>query len=148
MAAIDYHGILTSLAAILEADASLAGSQVVVEQDPTFDLQGSGSAIVLTLDSRREAAGQPLAAGKRTRWHVRVSCWVVGFGMSFEEAAERRDSIVGALELVLMNNRTVNGKVAAGWIEGGEFITVNRQSEGSFAMAETVLICEALAVAA
>ena len=147
MSAVDYHGILTSLKTIFEADASLDNVPVFIEEDPQFDLMGAGSALVLTLGSRREAAGQPLAAGKRTRWNVRLSVWAVGYALTFEQAAKARDDLVGVLELVLMNNRTVSGKVAAGWLEGGEFISVRNQNEGSYALAETVFVGEALAIA-
>ena len=146
MAAIDYHGILTTLKTLLEADATLAGVPVRVEEDPTFDLAGAGTALVIMLNSRRESPGQPLAAGKRIRWHIRVSVWSVGYGLSFEEAAQRRDSLVGALELVLMKNRTVSDKVGAGWVEGGDFLTV-RATDGNYALAETVLVGEAVAIA-
>src|SRR3990167_5582044 len=111
MSAVDYHGILTELKAILE-------------EDPAFDLSGAGKAIVLTLSRRRPTSRQPLAAGKRTRWEVSFSVWAMGFDMSFEAAASKRDDLVGALELVLMNNRTVSGKLGSGWLEGGEFISV------------------------
>ena len=147
MAVVDYHGILTSLKTILLDDASLGDVSVFIEEDPQFDLIGAGRALVLTLGSRREAPGQPLAAGKRTRWHVRLSVWAVGYAITFEEAAKARDDLVGLVELVLMNNRTVNGKVAAGWLEGGEFISVRSQNEGSYALAETVFAAEALAIA-
>lgn len=147
MAVVDYHGILTELKTILDADATLGDVPVFIEEDPQFDLSGAGRAIVLTLSSRREGGGQPLAAGKRTRWHVRIGVWAVGYALSFELAAKARDDLVGLLELVLMNNRTVSGKMAAGWLEGGEFISVRSQSEGSYALAETIFVGEALAVA-
>jgi len=147
VAAVDYHGILTELKAILEADDSLVGVPVFVEEDPAFDLSGVGKAIVLTLSRRRPTSGQPLAAGKMTRWEVSFSVWAMGFDMSFETAAAKRDDLVGALELVLMNNRTVNGKLSSGWLDGGEFISVRDQDSGSYAIAETVMSGEATAVA-
>lgn len=147
MAVVDYHGILTSLKTLLEADASLDGVPVFIEEDPQFDLSGAGKAICLTLGSRREASGQPMAAGKRTRWQGRLSAWAVGFALTFEEAAKLRDDLVGSLELVLMNNRTVSGKVAAGWLEGGEFISVRDQTTGSYAIAETIFAFEVQAIA-
>ena len=147
MAVVDYHGILTSMKTILEDDASLGDVPVFVEEDPQFDLSGAGRALVLTLGSRREGGGQPLAAGKRTRWHVRVGVWAVGYALSFEAAAKLRDDLVGLVELVLMNNRTISGTVAAGWLEGGEFISVRNQTEGCYALAETIFVGEALAIA-
>ena len=132
---------------LIEADATLDGVLVFIEEDPQFDLSGAGKAVVLTLANRRETPGQPMAAGKRTRWHVRVGVWAVGFDMSFERAAATRDDLVGTLELFLMNNRTVSGKVSAGWLEGGEFISVRNQNEGSYALAETIFVGEAVAIA-
>lgn len=146
MAVVNYHGILTTLKELLEADDSLHGVPVLVEEEPVFDLLGAGKALVLTLDSRRETSGQPLAAGKRTRWHIRLGIWAAGFDLKFEEAAKKRDDLVGALELVLMNNRTVQGLVGAGWIEGGVFIPV-QSAQGMYALAETVMVLEATAVA-
>ena len=147
MAAVDYHGILTTLKTLIEADALTSGIPVFVEEDPQFDLSGSGKAVVLTLGSRREAQGQPIAVGKRTRWTVRIGVWAVAYGITFEEASRLRDGLVGDLELVLMNNRTAGGKLASGWIEGGEFISVRDQSQGTFALAETIFAGEALAIA-
>jgi len=147
VAAVNYHGLLTQLKTIIEADASLDGVPVFVEEDPAFDLSGAGKAIVLTLGNRRPSAGQPLAAGKRTRWEVTLSAWAMGYAMSFEKAAALRDELVGALELVLMNNRTIGDKLASGWIEGGEFISVRDETTGSYAIAETRMVGEATAIA-
>ena len=147
MAAVDYHGLLTTLKELLEADDTLIGVPVFVEEDPQFDLSGAGTAIILTLGNRRASSGQPLAAGKRTRWEVTLSVWAMGFALSFDQAAKKRDDLVGALELVLMNNRTISDKLASGWIEGGEFISVRDETTGSYAIAETRMVGEATAIA-
>ena len=146
MAAVDFHGILTTLKTILEGDSSLAGVPVYVEEEPNFVVMGSGRALVLTLDSRRATPDQPIAKGKRTRWHIRVAIWAIGFDLQFAEAARKRDDLVGTLELVLMNNRDVSGKLAAGWLEGGAFVPVHT-AQGMYALAETVLVGEATAIA-
>ena len=147
MAAVDYHGVMVSLKAILEADASLAGVPVFIEQEPAFDVIGAGKAIVIVFDGRQTPGDlQPMAAGKRTRFHARYGIWSVGFGQSYEEAAQNRDNLLGAVDLVLMNNRTVSGKLAHAWIDGGACVPV-QNSQGLAALAETVLVGEATAIA-
>lgn len=147
MPAVDYHGIVTTLKTLLEADSSLAGVQVLVEQEPVFDVLGSGKAIVLTLDSRNAPGGQqPISQGKRTRWMVRIAIWAIGFDTVFEEACRKRDDLMGTLELALMNNRTVSDKLAHSFLDGGAFIPV-QDARGMYALGETVLVGEATAVA-
>lgn len=145
MSVVRYHEILDTLKSILEASDTLVGVPVAIEQDPSFDVGGAGKALIITLGSRRPTGGQSLSAGKRTRYEIRLSVWALGFAVSFEEAAKARDELVAALELVLMSNRTVGDVVATGWLEGGEFISV-RDTQGCYAMAETIFVCEASAV--
>lgn len=147
MAAIDYHGILLELQAILKADSSFQNLPVEVEQEP-YDLSSAGRAIVLGLSRRRQTSGQPISAGKGTRYHVYISIWCAGYSTQYAEAAKFRDELTGQLELVLMNNRTASGKLAAGYLEGGEFATFKIPAANAIcAMAETIFVGEALAVA-
>lgn len=148
MAAIDYHGVMTSLKAIFEADSLTSGVPVFIEEEPAFDAYNSaGKAIIIVFDGRQAPAQiQPIAAGKRVRLHARYGVWSVGFGLSYEAAASRRDDLMGAVDLVLANNRTVSGKLSHSWIEGGVCVPV-QASQGLAALAETVLIGEAVAIA-
>jgi hypothetical protein len=85
-----------------------------------------------------------LAAGKRTRYHLRTTFWVFAFSIeSFARACDLRDALLGDLELVLMDNRTLGGKVAASWLEGGEFVSARDASTSVYVSAgEIVLISE------
>lgn len=151
MAAVDYAGIRSQLKSILEGDATMAGVRIFVEEEPQFGLMDSEKVIVVFTDSRTAApADQPLAAGKRTRWHLRTTLWTLCFSAdSYRAACDGRDTVLANLELVLMNNRTIGGKVAASWLEGGAFVSA-RAAGGSMvyvAAAETVLMSEVQAVA-
>lgn len=148
MAAIDYTGILSTLATLLAADSRLAGVRIFVEEDPQFGLADQGKAIVLTLVNRSSSSGQSMSAGKRTRYSVNIGAWSVGFDMaSFNDACIKRDAVLGALELVLMDNRTISGKVTSAQLEGGEFMSVRRPTEQVYcSMAETVIRAEASAI--
>ena len=148
MAAVDWTGILTSLAAILRADSRTSAARVFVEEDPQFGLSDDGQAVVLTMVSRTPMSGQSIAAGKRTRYLARIGVWAVGFDMaSFEAACAKRDTLLGNVELVLMDNRTISAKVTASNLEGGEFMSVRNPGENVFcAMAETVVSAEVAAI--
>lgn len=148
MAAIDYTGILSSLKAIFEADARTSNARVYVEEDPQFGQSDSGRAIVLTLVNRTPSSGQSMAAGKRTRYAARIGAWSVGFDMeSFNAACVKRDALLAQTELVLMDNRTISGKVTTAQLEGGEFFSVRNPGENVFcAMAETVIGVEVSAI--
>ncbi len=147
MAAIDYHGILLALQAIIKADPGFQNMPVEVEQEP-YDLAAAGRAIVLGLSRRRPTSGQPISKGKGTRYHVYISIWCAGYSTTYAEAAKFRDELTGALELLLMNNRTASDKFAAGYLEGGEFASFrNPQTSAICALAETIFVGEALTVA-
>ena len=148
MAAIDYAGVLTSLKALLDADSRTNDARTYIEEDPQYGLSDSGKVIVLTLNRRSATAGQSLAAGKRQRYLLSVGVWSVAFDMaSFDAAAAKRDALLAQVELVLMDNRTLSGKVVALNLTGGEFFSV-RNPEGTVftAMAETVIEAEVSAI--
>ena len=144
MAAANYHDLLAGLQQIFEGDPRTRDARVFVEEDPQFDLIGAQKCILLVLNSRIPTGGQPIAAGKRTRWNVKIGVWACGFGISFEQAAQIRDELVGQIEVVLMANRTIRDKVATSWLDGGEFVSV-RNEQHMFASAETILVAEVTA---
>ena len=146
MSTIDYHGVMVSLKAIFEADSRTSGVPVFIEQEPTFDINGSGKAIVIIFDGRQAPGDiQRIAAGKHTVFRARYGIWSVGFGISYDEGAQRRDELLGAVDLVLNDNRTVSGKLSHSWVEGGVCVPVSNAQQLA-ALAETVLVGEASAI--
>lgn len=149
MSAVDYAGILNQLKTIIEADTSMAGVRVYVEEDPQFGAMESGKGVIIYLLDRRPTADQVASAGKRTRFIVRVQLWSLGFDLaSFHDAEVKRDAVVGALELVLMNNRTIGDKVTSSFLMGGQFLNSRDAQDAVFcALAETILEAEVSAIA-
>lgn len=149
MAAVDYKGIRDSLESILTGDSRVNGYRIFVEEEPQFGLQDAERAIVVYLD-RRAARGpdQVASAGKRTRWELRVTFWVFAFSLeSYRKACGLRDDLTAQLELVLMENRTISGKVAHSYLEGGAFVSAREATSGAFmAAGETALVAEVSAV--
>ncbi|MDZ4347913.1 MAG: hypothetical protein U1E51_36360 [Candidatus Binatia bacterium] len=149
MSAVDYQGIRDEIETVLSADARTEGARVYVEEEPQFGLSDHQSVIAVFMDSRGAPSGeQSVSAGMRTRFNLRVSFWVVAFSLdSYRKACDERDGLLGQLELVLMDNRTLGGKVAASWLEGGEmFSAKDPQSSVFTAIAEVVMTLDVSAI--
>ena len=82
MAVIDYAGIRNELKTLLEADTRTKDARIYVEEEPQFGLSDAQSIIAVFMDSRSAPPpDQSLSAGKRTRYFLRMSLWVVVFSM-------------------------------------------------------------------
>ena len=150
MAAIDYAGIRDGLKTILNADALTAASRVYVEEEPQFGMADAGGGVIAVFSDGRtpDPAGQPLANGKRTNYHVNHTLWVAMFNMeSFKAAADARDALLANVELVLMKDRTIGGKVAASWLEGGQMFSARDGGTNTFVAAgEIKLVAQVSAI--
>lgn len=149
MAAIDYTGVANAIEAILKADSRTNPARIFVEEEPQFAIMDSQQVIAVFLDSRQAPAGQQvLSQGKRTRMLLRMPIWVLAFSLEgYRRACELRNTVLGNLELVMMDNKTLSGTVATSWLEGGDMISA-RDSSGStwVAGAESVLTAEVSAI--
>ena len=149
MAAVDYSGIEDTIKGVLEADARTTGAAIYVEEEPQFGLSDMQQAVLVYLD-RRSAPNtqQNLAAGKRTRYLLQLTVAVLYFSLeSFKAACDGRNTLLGNVELVLMANRTLNGKVETLWLEGGELYSVRNPQNSVFtAVAETTVTVDVSAV--
>ena len=144
MPAVRYHEILDALRQIFESDPRTGDALVHIETDPTMDVVGAQKAILLVMDSRKPQDDQPIAAGKRTRYDLKIGIWAIGYAIDLGEAASIRDTLLGEIELVLMENRTIRDKVATSWLMGGDFVTANAE-KNIFSSAETILVAEVTA---
>ena len=145
---VDYAGIRTALRTVLTASSSLSGVRIYIEQEPEIGLPDAGLALAIFALSRSATSSQPAAAGKQTIYNLRTAIWTFSFNMeSYEAACNSRDGLLGVLELVLMENRTISNKVASSWLEGGEIFSARHPDTGIFvAAAETILVSEVRAV--
>ena len=147
MARLDYYAIENQIKTILEADSDVTGhwgernTRVLIEREMVFGMDEL-PAVMIYLDRRDATPGQPIAAGTRTRLQLRFSIWCVDFHLdSMAMACEARDDLMGLVEVALMKNRDLDGKVGASWIEGGEFMSA--ENDGSFiAAGEIVLVAD------
>ena len=149
MAAIDYTGIGDGLKTILEADALTSDARVYIEEEPQFGLSDAEKAIIIYLDRRIiNPTGQPIAAGKRTPYHVYFIIWSLYFTMAnYKAACDGRNALLANLELVLMKERTIGGKATSSWLEGGQLITARDGGTQTFVSAgETILVAEVSAI--
>lgn len=150
MAAIDYVGIRDGVKTILDADALTSASRVYVEEEPQFGMaDASGGVVAVFMDGRvPDPTGQSLASGKRTNYHVSLTLWVAMFSMdSFKAAADARDALLANVELVLMKDRTIGGKAAASWLEGGQMLSARDSVSNTFVAAgEIKLVAQVSAI--
>lgn len=148
MSAIDYAGIRNQLKTILENDSRLSGVRVYIEEEPQIGLSDVQKAIAVFTDNRTPDPGQSISKGTRTRYLLRTSLWTVYFDMSsYLAACDGRDGVLAQLELVLMDNRTIGGKVTASWLEGGEMFSAHHAQSSVFvSAAETIFVSEVSAI--
>ena len=153
MAAVDYEGIRDEIESLLQTAAAnggtLEGSRIYIEEEPQFGLSDEGGAIAVFMDSRTAPDGeQSISQGTRTRLYLRAAFWVVAFSMeSYRSACNRRDALLGKLELLLMANRTLGGKVSTLWLNGGEMFSAKDPQSSSFtAIAEVIVTLDVSAI--
>lgn len=146
MARIDYFAIEEEIAELIRSHPDFSGCQVLVEEELIFGADAVPW-VGVYLDRRDAQPNQSLAAGTRTRMLVSFSIWVWVFGLDAQSALKQRDEYVGKLELVLMQNRTLNDKVDMSWIEGGELPSARVPDSAGFTSGgEVVLKAEVTAI--
>ena len=145
MARLDYYAIETAIKTLLEADATLAGTVVTVEDELLFGAERTPW-VGIFLD-RRDPGEQSLSAGTRTRYNIRLSIWCWEYSMeSISKAIQLRDDLVGKVEVALMKQRTLNDTVTKSWIEGGELPSARVPDNNGFVSGgEIILIADASA---
>jgi len=131
VARIDYGAITQAIRDVIAGDPDVRKLDATVEIGAPVAV---GFPFVGVYEGRRSlTAGQPLAAGTRTRYRVDWDVWVANFsGESFADAASGRNELLGYVEVALMANRGLLGSVGnnslmlqGGVLEGG-------RAEGGF----------------
>lgn len=142
MAIVDYYDVKNTISEILGADTTLAGVSVTVDED--ISLESFGSTVNVEI-SRRDPSppGQSLSGGQKQRYYVTAIMSVVCVSLEKDGAVKSRDRIVGDVELILMRNRSLNGKVNTLFLQGGELFLLRSSSqntEGFFVAAGEVVV--------
>ncbi len=148
MAAINYTGIQDAIEAILKADVRTNAARVFVEEEPEFGLMDAQQVIAVYLEERvTPEKSEYIALGKKVRLHLKIPIWVAAFSTeTYRRACELRNSLLGNLELVLMDNATLSGTVESSWLNGGAIISAKSAQSGIWmAGAETILIADVTA---
>jgi len=89
---------------------------------------------------RRDAIenDQRISAGRRVDYDFQMSIWVMdGDFDSVEAATKRCDTLLGKVEVALLNDRTLGGTVGYHWFTGGEF--VSGEDNGFYSAAEIAM---------
>lgn len=150
MARFDYYGLETDIQTILKADADVSAHwaerdpSILIEREMLFGMDEC-PAVIIYMDSRSAPSNlQGISSGQRTRFDLRLSLWVCEFHLdSVETASKNRDDLIGLVEVALMKDRTLGGKVGASWLDGGEFMTA-QSDNGFISCGEITLVAEGL----
>lgn len=146
MARIDYFDIEETLADVLRADPALSGTLIQVEE--RIVLQDSDFVDIFLEEREAPDELQPIAAGKVTRYQLRLSVWCFGYALELKEAGRRRDALAAKVEIALMKNRSWHAQVGQSWIGGGRFDNrENEETGGLLSGVETRVIADVKAVA-
>jgi len=148
MALIDYNAIATGIATVIRSDATLGepGRNVTVVIEPGIVHSIEATPWIGIYLSRRDAPAtmQKLRAGSSLDLELGFTLAVVEHSFDgFPEAARLRNDILGRLEVVMLNNHTLDGTVQTSWINGGVFENAEPESDrGCVAMAFLDLVCK------
>lgn len=147
MARLNYYGIELALQEILQADPALANVSVYVEEDQAPAIL-EGPAVIIYLEGRTAPPTlQTLSAGLNTRMELRLNLWC--YAVDFETwrgAQQKRDELIGIVELTLMRNRDINGLVNTSWLEGGSLSAGGPgRGTGWVSSGEIILVADATA---
>jgi hypothetical protein len=137
MAAIDYFGIAEEMAEIIHANKP--DIMVVVEEELIIG-PDNHPIIAVYVDSREVPANQPIASGRKMRIIVHFAVWVWSYGLNVKEAIRERDDLIGDVELILMQNRTINDLVDMLWIDGGKLPTAMLPDSSGFTSGGEIIV--------
>lgn len=121
MAKVNYWNITLEVRERIADGISTLFPKAAVTAEEEFSFAGQWVGVYLRSRVAPDR-DQTISAGKRTRFQVTFEIWVWGYGPTFPIAAQARDDLLGAVEIALMEDRSLDDSVeGAGWIEGGEF---------------------------
>lgn len=133
MAAIDYNGIKTELKSILDSQTFTYQPEIGIEGDMLTE--SYVPYINIEIESRNDSPSQSISANTRQRYQMTLLLTVAVKNFDKSQAALVRDSIISELELFIMQNRTINGKVITLWLSGGDNIAAFVENFNSYVSA-------------
>jgi len=132
MVRIDYSGIKLELRSIIVTAGLSVNFETSIEGDILFD--GFDNLVDIELASR-DPSTSSVAMGTRTRYNILMVITV--WSKNFEKSAAIiiRDGMISELEEILMQNRTLNGKVDTSWLLGGQNVSAFIEDNEAFVAA-------------
>lgn len=132
MARIDYNGIKEEIKQVILDTNLSTPHEVSFEGEIMFD--GYDNLIDIEIDSR-QLESAPISQGTKVRFALLVVLTI--WSKHFEKASsvKIRDDLMSELEVGLMGNRTLNGKVDSSWLLGGQNVVAYIEDESAFVSA-------------
>ncbi len=144
MAVVDIYGIQEALATILREDSTLSEAKVVVEQVPQFD---DKPLILITATRWEVPEGQSASAGTRLRMEIFITVLIRTHSFNnVADAINKRDDLLGKVQLVLMSNRDIGDNVSFARFEGGRIPSGPVAESGFASEGEIIFVATASAI--
>lgn len=140
MAAIDYHDIEDTVRDTINT-ATASGSNIYVTAEVNQPMN-TNPWVAIYMQRRVDSDIQVCAGGTIKKYSLEFSIWCWGWSLDNSIiAAKTRDDLLGFVEVTLMDNRKMGGKIDNGTIHGGEFKTVEA-NKGYMSGAEIIYRAE------
>lgn len=137
MAQVDYFAIAEEIAEIIRAANP---SMLVAVEEEVLVGPDNSPAVCVFIDRREVPSSQPIAAGLKMRVIIHFSIWVWTYCLSVPDAIRERDVLIGKIELLLMQNRTIHEMVDMLWIDGGDLPTARLPDSSGFTSGGEILV--------
>jgi len=140
---IDYYKIAEDILDLLDADTRTASIVKTIELDEASSLE-VGPSIDIRVEGREvNDADQTINNSTSFRALVKVVLMVFVFNLDGKrQAIQARDDIIGDIEMIFLENPTINDKVDCALLRGGSLDSGTADQTGYFSAGEVKLDIE------
>lgn len=142
---IDYWGLRLGIRAAINSWPGLETLPVLFEEGGEPATERLPAVLLYLVGRQTLPERQRISAGTRTDHRVVFSAWVMHYSLaSLEDAVMRRDAMLAEVELALMQDRTLGGRLPKTlFLEAGAVQSGSDPKMTKFASAiETLIICD------
>lgn len=143
MSKIDYYQLAEDIKDMLDADPLTQNILKTIEVDEAASLE-MGPSIDIRIEGRQiREQDQTINNSTSFRAYINVVLMIFVFDLdSKRHAMQTRDTIIGDVEMILLNDPTIGGKVDCALLDGGSLDSGQTQQNGYFCAGEVKINIE------
>lgn len=140
MAAIDYNGIAVAIRSAILDYAQTEHAFVDIETEFTYGAELTPVVRVYLENRDAPVDEQKIRAGTATDYWITYALLCGAYSLEGQaEAAKSRNTFLADVEVAMMVDRTLGGKVTTLWLEGGQVFSARDAEGGEIAFAELLV---------